>query len=109
MDNFPEIAFAAIVVIMLGLFVYRRLKFGSWTGAFLSGSIERTIGEVEVSRGLAQSQKIRVHSMKGSESDAAFVALVMVSKAALGASMQPYKLSKAQARELATYLNQAAQ
>ena len=47
--------------------------------------------------------------MRGSDDSEEFVGLVIVAKVALAASMQPYKLSKAQARELAGYLNQAAQ
>jgi hypothetical protein len=47
--------------------------------------------------------------MSSSDNGEEFVGLVIVAKAALAASMQPYKLSKTQARELAGYLNQAAQ
>ena len=58
---------------------------------------------------MASSRTLKVHAMKSSEGDGDFVGLVAVSKAALGASMQPYKLSKTQAQQLASYLNQAAQ
>lgn len=47
--------------------------------------------------------------MKSSNGEADFVGLVIVSRAVLGGSMQGYKLSKAQAQELARYLTQAAQ
>ena len=107
--HYGTVIFFAIFALVAGRFLYGRLKYGSWTGAFLKGSIDRTVGEVELAQGMSRTQTLTVQLMKGSENSEEFVGLVAVSKAALGASMQPYKLSKAQARELAGYLNQAAQ
>jgi hypothetical protein len=106
MDYF-QLAFFAVFALIVGRFLYGRLKYGSWTGSFLKGSIHRTIGEVELAQGMGGTQTLKVHLMKSSDGDGDFVGLVIVSKAALAASMQPYKLSKAQARQLASYLNQA--
>jgi len=104
------------LLIPLGLFLlvsgpilYGRVKYGSWTGAFLKGSIGRDVGEIDLSRGIRGSQTLKVHAMKGSTGDEDFVGLVVVSKAVLAGNVQSYKLSKAQAQELARYLNQAAQ
>ena len=107
--DYGTIVFFAIFALIAGRFLYGRLKYGSWTGAFLKGSIDRIVGAVELARGMGGTQTLTVQLMKGSENGEGFVGLVAVSKAALGASMQPYKLSKAPARELAGYLNQAAQ
>jgi len=107
--DYGTIIFFAIFALIGGHFLYGRVKYGSWTGAFLKGSIAQTVGEVELARGMSGTQKLTVQLMKGSEESEEFVGLVVVSKAALAASMQPYKLSKAQARELAGYLNLAAQ
>lgn len=107
--DYPALIFIAIFIFIAGRFLYGRFKYGSWTGSFLKGSIARTVGEVELSGGLSGTHKLKVHTMKDSEGQRDFVALVVVSKAALAVSMQPYRLSKRQAQELAKYLNQAAQ
>ena len=107
--DYPQLIFFAIFAVVVGRFLYGRFKYGSWTGSFLKGRIERTVGEVELSKSMASTQTLNIHAMKSYEGDEDFVGLVVVSKAALGASMQPYKLSKAQAQQLASFLNQAAQ
>ena len=99
----------AIPALIAAFLVYGRWKYGSWTGSFMRSSIRRTVGEIELGRSMGASQALKVHTMKGSDGEADFVGLVIVSKAVLGGSMQGYKLSKAQAQELARYLTQAAQ
>jgi hypothetical protein len=108
MDS-ASIVFFAVLALVAGRFVHGRLKYGSWTGAFLKGRIDHTVGEVELVPGMGGTRMFTVQLMKSSDNSEEFVALVAVSKAAFAASMQPYRLSKAQARELAGYLNQAAQ
>jgi hypothetical protein len=107
--DYFQLIFFAIFALVVGRFLYGRLKYGSWTGSFLKGSIDRTIGEIRLSAGIGGTHTLKVHTLRSDEDDAQFVALVVVSKAALAASMQPYRLSKAQARELASLLTQAAQ
>ena len=102
MDYFPLI-FLAIFALVAGRLVYGRIKYGSWTGSFLKGTIDQTHGEVELSRGLASSQLLKVVTLKedgGSE----FVGLIITAKAPLAASMQPFRLSKDQAQELSRLL-----
>lgn len=108
MDYGTSVLFA-IFALVAGRFIYGRLKYGSWTGAFLKGSIDHTVGAVELASGMSGTRTLTVQLMMSCDNSEQFVGLVAVSKAAFGASMQPYKLSKAQARELAGYLNQAAQ
>jgi hypothetical protein len=93
--------------LIAGSFVYGRLKYGSWTGAFLKGSIEQTYGEIMLSGGAASSQVLKVVELRD-ENGQAFVGLVITAKAPLAASMTPYRLSKSQARELSDLLSQAA-
>jgi hypothetical protein len=96
-----------VFVVVIGRILYGRLRHGSWTGSFVGGSIERTAGELSLSGSLMSSHTLKVHVMKASgEPD--FVALVLVSKAPLAASMQPIKLTREQAAELAGYLQDAA-
>jgi hypothetical protein len=102
-----SILIGLVFVVVAGRLIYGRLKHRSWTGSLLKGHIERTLGQVTLSSGLG-SQAFVVHSMRAGEGGNEFVALVVVSKAPLGASMQPYKLTKAQARDLANYLEQAS-
>jgi hypothetical protein len=101
---FPIIVFA----ILAGFFLFKRLRYGSWTGAFVNARIERTVGEIELRSSLI-SQKMEVHAMEGTPPTEKFVGLTIASKAFLSASMTPFKLTRQQALDLAALLQQAAQ
>jgi len=105
--DLPTFLFVAIFVGVAGRFLYGRIKHGSWTGSLLKGRIDRTVGEITLSSGFT-TQTLAVHSMRADGGAEGFVALVFVAKAPLGASMQPHRLTKSQARELANYLTRAA-
>jgi hypothetical protein len=49
--DYPQLILFAIFVLIVARFLYGRLKYGSWTGSFLKGSIDRTIGEVQLDEG----------------------------------------------------------
>lgn len=106
MDYF-QLVFFAVFALIAGSFLFGRLKYGSWTGAFLKGSIEHTYGEVLLSNTFASSQVLKVVELRDA-SGQAFVGLVVTSKAPLAASMTPFRLSKDQARELSGLLSSAA-
>jgi hypothetical protein len=106
MDYF-QLIFFAIFAFVAGSFLVGRLKYGSWTGAFLKGSIEQTFGEVELTRSMASSQVMKVVTLRDNDG-AQFVGLVITSKAPLGASMTPFRLSKEQAQHLSGLLSLAA-
>ena len=99
--------FFAVFALIAGSFLLGRLKYGSWTGAFLKGSIEQTYGEILLSSGVASSQVLKVVELRDGGGKA-FVGLVITAKAPLAAGMTPYKLSKEQARELSELLALAA-
>ena len=107
MDYF-QLVFFVVFALIAGGFLLARLKYGSWTGAFLKGSIEKTHGEVRLSRGAGSSQILRVVELMDSRGQK-FVGLVVTAKAPLAVSLTPYKLSKDQARELSGLLATAAQ
>jgi hypothetical protein len=106
MDYF-QLIFFGIFALVAGRFLFGRLKYGSWTGAFLKGSIEQTYGEVLLSGGIASSQVLKVLEIRDGNGQA-FVGIVISAKAPLSASMTPYRLSKDQARELSALLSLAA-
>jgi hypothetical protein len=106
MDYFQLILFS-VFALVAGSFLFGRLKYGSWTGAFLKGSIEQTYGEILLSDGIASSQVLKVVELRDGNGRA-FVGLVITAKAPLAASMTPYRLSKDQARELSGLLSLAA-
>ena len=106
MDYFQFIFFG-VFALVVGSFLFARLKYGSWTGAFLKGSIEQTYGEVLLSGGIASSQLLKVVELRDGNGQA-FVGLVITAKAPLASSMTPYRLSKDQARELSGLLSLAA-
>jgi hypothetical protein len=102
------IIFVSIFALVIGRFVYGRVKYGSWTGAFAGGRIERTIGEVSTTGGMAGRQVLKMHAMRNDDKNEIFVALGVTSRTMLSASLQLYKLSKYDAQQLASFLNQAA-
>ncbi len=106
--DYTDLFLPAFVLLIGGRFLYGRLKYGSWTGSFLKGKIESTSGEVEVARAMGTTQKLTVYTMRNEGTGETFVGLVISAKAAFGASMAPYKLSKSQSTELAAYLTRAA-
>lgn len=106
MDYF-ELIFFGVFALVVGSFIFGRLKYGSWTGAFLKGTIEQTYGEVLLSGGAASSQVLKVVELRDGNG-LTFVGLVITAKAPLAASMTPYRLSKDQARELSGLLSVAA-
>jgi hypothetical protein len=108
MDYFA-LVIPAIFLLVLGRFLYGRIKHGSWTGSFLGGRIERTIGEVPLTKVFGTSQKMKVHAMRPTDRGEPFVALVVTAKAPMSASMVPYKLTRSQALELADCLKRASQ
>ncbi len=97
-------AFAAFVL----YFGWRLLRSGSLTGALLGGSIEKEIGEVMLEKGPFHSTRLKVYAMKAPDGER-FVGVSFVAKAALGASMSPFKLTSQQARELAELLSRASE
>ena len=106
MEYFQLILFG-VFALVAGIFLFGRLKYGSWTGAFLKGSIEQTYGEIQLAGGVASSQVLKVVELRDGNGQA-FVGLVITAKAPLAASMTPYRLSKDQARELSGLLSLAA-
>lgn len=103
-----ESLFFLFFVLIVGNFAWRYLRSGrSLTGALLGGRVTREIGEVTLNGGSFTSQVLRVMAMEESTGEK-FIAVSVVSKAPMGASMVPYKLSRTQAQELVALLQQAA-
>ena len=105
--SFEYVFFAAFAAAIL-FFAWRFFRTGSLTGALLGGSIEREFGEIPLDGGALHSQKLKVYAMK-SPGGERFIGVSLVSKAPLGASMTPFKLTSTQARELAALLTRAAE
>lgn len=101
-----DILFPLIFLGVVAAFVWRLFRHGTLTGALLGGRVEHEVGEIELQKGLGGSQVLRVSSMKSPDGEK-FVGIALVSKAALGASMVPVRLSHSQAAELARLLESA--
>lgn len=97
----------AMFLTVIGIFLFRRVRFGSWTGAFLGATIQRSVGEVRLDRAMLGSTTLKVSAMQGSDAEM-YVGVTLVSKAALSISMTPLKMSRHQALELCELLRQAA-
>jgi len=106
MDYFP-LVIAAVFVLVGGRFLINRVKYSSWTGAFLKGSINRTVGEVELTPATGMTQTLRVVTLRPDDGPE-FVGFVVIAKAPLAASMTPYRLSKSEAQRPASLLSTAS-
>lgn len=103
MDYLIPLVFLGII----GYFIFRYIRSGSLLGAMLGGSIKREVGKVELDRRMMYAHTFNVLRMEDDGGET-FVALSVVSKAPLAISMMPYRLTKAQAQEVAKLLQQAA-
>jgi hypothetical protein len=104
-----------ITLLFLGVFalvvcnlVYRYFRHGSFTGAFLAGTIDRAVGEVALSRANMTSPAIKVYAMRSGDRGNSFVGIDLTAKAPLAASVQPFKLTRAQEQVLATLLEETS-
>jgi hypothetical protein len=104
-----QLILPAIFVAVLGLFAWRYLRSGSLVGALLGGKLTETIGEISLSSHALSSRVLRVSLMAALPGESPELALSITSKAALGASVVPFKLSHAQALELISLLQRATQ
>ena len=102
-----EFLFYFVFAAIVGSFAWRYFKNGSLSGAMLGGKIQRELGEIELKKSMGVSQVLRVAVMEASDGER-FVGVSVVSKAALGAGMVPFRLSRAQASELARLLEVAS-
>ena len=93
---------------MVAYFAWRFFRNGSITGALLGGRITNTVGEIELESSALSSRLLKVHVLEAKSDSAPQVALAIVSKAALVASLVPIKLSQAQAKQLASLLERAS-
>ena len=107
MDKYFPLIFAAIFVLVVGNMLYGRLKFGSWTGALLKGSIEKTHGEVAIHGSRGGSQVMKVLTLREDDGDRV-IGLVITAKSGMSVNMTPFRLSKEQSRQLADLLALAA-
>jgi len=99
--------FFVFFALFAGSFVWRYFRSGSLTGALLGGTISKSIGEITLASGKMSSRTLHIYSMVSSDGEK-FVGVSIVSKATLGASMVPFRLTKMQANELALMLQQAS-
>lgn len=103
----PEYLFFAVFGAFVLYFAWRFLRGGSLVGALLGGSVEHECGEISLGSSSVHSQRLKVYAMK-SPDGGRFVGVAIVAKAPLAASMTPFKLSCAQAEELAELLKRAS-
>ena len=101
-----DVVFFAIFAVVVGSFAWRYFRSGSLTGALLGGRVTREVGVVSLSDRSMSSQNLKVNVLEASGGES-FIALSLVSKAPLAASMVPIKLSRPQAQELVQLLQQA--
>jgi hypothetical protein len=105
--NITDYIFPIIFVAVLGIFVFRFVRNGSVTGALLGGRIADTVGEISLTSSGLASRVLKVQTMEPSLDEKPSVALSIVSKAPLGASVVPIKLTPAQTQELVVLLQRA--
>ena len=106
--DYTSLVISAIVLAIGGSFLFKRVKYGSWTGAFLSGTIRRTVGEVTLNRMWMTNCSLTVNAMENADSAEQFVGLVLTTRVVMAAKTSPCKLTKEQALDLSRMLQEAA-
>ena len=106
--NPADYIFPAFFVLFVGTFVFRFIRHGSLTGAFLGGHIKQTVGEIALSKNSFSSRVLKIQTMDAEVGEEPCVALSIISKAPLGVSIASFKLTATQAKELAKLLQHAS-
>jgi hypothetical protein len=99
-----QIIFLGIACAVVGPLLFRMFKYKSFSAAMLGAPIRSTVGEIELNRSSFSSSVLKVHALGSATGADRSVGLQLVSKAALGASAMPIKLSVQQAQELSVLL-----
>ena len=94
-------------LVVVGVLAWRWYWYRSFTGALLGVRIIEDVGEIELASQALSSCRLKVYSVQATPQDVPEVAIALVSKAALGASLIPFRLSHYQARELIGMLEHA--
>jgi len=94
-------------LVILGVLAWRWYWYRSFTGALLGVRITEDIGEIELESQALSSRRLKVYAVQATPQDVPEVAIALVSKAALGASLIPIRLSHYQTRELVSMLEHA--
>jgi len=106
--DYASLIIPAVFLVIGGSFLFRRVKYGSWTGAFLGGTVRRTVGKVDLERMWMTSRTLTVNSMESSDSAEQLVGLVLTSKAPMAVRVSPFKMTREQALDLSRLLQEAA-
>ena len=106
--DFGNIVFTVFFVVGLGILGYRWYRYGGLAGAIFGAAVGRTIGAVSVTRSGGTSTVVKIHMLGPAGGHEQRVGMQLISKAPLGMSMVPIKLTAAQAQELGAFLESAA-
>lgn len=106
MDFDPWYVFLGFFLLVIGTFVVKIVKHGSFKGAMFGASIRRTVGEASSRGGKFASTMIRVHTLDG-DSEHKAVGVEFVAKSALSYQMIPCSLSVAETKKLISLLESA--
>lgn len=99
---FIGLIFAAIVI----TFVVNAIRHGGFKAAMFGAPIERTVGEVKVTRGAIGSTTMKVHVLRA-EAEMK-VGLEVVTKSVASYHMMPFTLTAAEAKSLIRLLEIAS-
>lgn len=106
MDWFT-VLFVVVAISAAGPLLYRIVKYKSFSAAMFGAPIQSTVGEITLHSGVSSSV-LKVHALGSSGAAERYIGLQLVSKAPLGASTVPIKLTLLQAQELRGLLERAA-
>ena len=106
LDSLFPLLFAAVLVLVVGSFVAKMVRFGGFKAAMFGAPIERTLGEVSGTGGRLMTSLLKVHSLRGDPEHR--VGLEFLAKSVASYQMTPLTLSATEARRLAALLTAAA-
>jgi len=96
------------VLALLGFFLFRYLRAGSLVGALLGGRIRETVGETTLASSATSSAVLPVQTLDAFSGREPIIAPTITRKAPLAVSVTPFRLTRAQALEVAELLARAA-
>ena len=104
MDVFFDKLFPLLFWGIVAYFAYRYFRFHGMAGVLFGSKVDRTLGEVEISKKAGVSTVIKIHVLEDKR-----IAVEEFSKATFSVSVSGYTLDQAQAQKLASLLTRSTQ
>jgi hypothetical protein len=108
MKELFEYSLVLLIAIVIGVWVYRYFRFGSFLGMSVGARVARTLGSVETEHTLGSKRTLTVHLLERELGQPQYIAVGETTSSRGSLEVTAMKLTPEQARRLAKLLEQAA-